>query len=118
MSRPKINEQDKRLVQVNIRLTENESRVINEQAEGSALSPANWIRHKVFTDKFPPLKEAALDVSVYQELNKIGVNLNQAVHKLNQGDTPHDLVKPVHELLDLNKRIINLLLHDRRSEKA
>ena len=116
MSRPKIDEQDKRVIQVNIRLTEKESRSINELANSSGLSPANWIRHKVFTGKFPVGKISAFDASIYQELNKIGVNLNQAVHKLNQGDSPHFLVKPIEECMSLYKHIVILLTHDRKSD--
>jgi hypothetical protein len=84
MSRPKINEQDKRVVQVNIRLTTEESTKVNGYAMACGLSPANWIRQKAFTGKDPPVRMTPLDASIYQELKRIGVNLNQATHKLNR----------------------------------
>lgn len=90
MSRPKVNEKDKRIVQVNIRLTTTEASTIDEYARASGLSPANWIRMKVFTGKFPAIRLSPTDATLYHELKKIGVNLNQAAHKLNQGEFPKD----------------------------
>jgi hypothetical protein len=91
MSRPKINEKDKRVMQVNIRLTTEECNKVNGYATASGISPASWIRQKVFTGKNPPVRMSPLDASIYQELKRIGVNLNQAAHKLNQGDFPMEL---------------------------
>lgn len=105
-------------MQVNIRLTAEESNKINEYATASGLSPANWIRHKIFTGKNPPARLSPLDSSIYQELKKIGVNLNQAAHKLNQGDFPKDLRMIQLELLMLLKRILKTLLHDRQHDQG
>jgi hypothetical protein len=112
MSRPKIDEKDKRVVQVNIRLTEDESSTINEQAEASGLSPANWIRHKVFTGKFPPHKMSPLEAALYQELKKIGVNINQMTHKLHLGEQPHDYRTTQREIVELLDKICKALAHD------
>lgn len=112
MSRPRIKEQDKRIVQVNIRLTIEENAKVNEYATSSGISPANWIRKKVFTGKAPTAKLSPLDISVYQELRKIGVNLNQAAHKLNQGDFPKDLSMIQLDLIVLLKRILKILVND------
>lgn len=117
MSRPKMNESNKRLVQVNIRLTAEESATVNEYATASGLSPANWIRQKIFTGKNPPSRLSPLDASMYQELKRIGVNLNQATHRLNQGDFPKDLRAIQLELLTLFKRILKILLHDRQHDQ-
>jgi hypothetical protein len=118
MSRPKINEQNKRIVQVNIRLTAEENMAVNEHATASGLSPANWIRKKVFTGKVPPARLSPLDTSIYQELKKIGVNLNQATHKLNQGDFPQDLRMIQLELIMLLNRILKAMLHDRQHDQG
>ena len=118
MSRPRVNENDRRIVQVNIRLTIEESNSVNEYATTSGLSPANWIRHKIFTGKNPPARLSPLDASIYQELKKIGVNLNQAAHKLNQGDFPNDMRMIQLELLMLLKRILKTLLHDRQHDQG
>lgn len=118
MSRPKIDDKDKRTVQVNIRLTTDEASTIDEHAKASGLSPANLIRYKVFTGKFPPVKLSPLDASIYHELRKIGVNLNQATHKLHLGEMPEDLSKLLQELQALYGRILKLLLHDRKPDQG
>jgi len=118
MSRPKINDQDKRIVQVNIRLTTEENVKVTEYAKSSGLSPANWIREKVFTGKNPATKLSPLDASVYQELRKIGVNLNQATHKLNQGDFPSELRMIQLDLMMLLNRILKAILHDGQHDQG
>lgn len=116
MSRPRVNENERRLVQVNIRLTAEESTKVDEYATSSGLSPANWIRHKIFTGKNPPARLSSLETSIYHELKRIGVNLNQATHKLNQGDFPIDLRTIQLELLTLLKQILKALLYDGQHE--
>lgn len=118
MSRPKVNDIDRRTIQVNIRLTNDEASTINEHAKASGTTPANFIRHKVFTGKFPPVKLSPLDASIYHELKKIGVNLNQATHKLHLGEKPENLIKLLEELHLLYSRILNLLLHDRKPDQG
>ncbi len=118
MSRPKIEEQDKRIVQVNIRLTAIESSSLNELADASGLSPANWIRYKIFTGKNPPVKLSPLDASIYQELKKIGVNLNQVTHRINQGDLPKEFLTCQQELLVMLNRILNTLIHDGQPDQG
>jgi hypothetical protein len=49
MGRPRVGDQDKRIVQVNIRLTEEEHKKVVQYSQASGLSPANWMRKKVFT---------------------------------------------------------------------
>ncbi len=118
MSRPKVNEKEKRVVQVNIRLTTTEASTVNEHANASGVSPANWIRVKVFTGKFPAVKASPLDASIYYELKKIGVNLNQAAHKLNQGEFPKDYRILQLELTVLLNKILKQLLHDRQHDQG
>jgi hypothetical protein len=118
MSRPKIDEQDKRIVQVNIRLTTKENNTINEYAAASGLSPANWIRQKAFTGKNPPVRISPLDTSIYQELKRIGVNLNQATHKLNQGEFPKDIRELQQQLVVLLNRILKAIVHDGQHDQG
>ena len=118
MSRPKVSEKDKRVVQVNIRLTTEENAKVNEYSTSSGLSPANWIRAKVFTGKVPSARLSPLEASIYQELRKIGVNLNQATHKLNQGDFPKELRMIQLELMTLLNRILKALIHDSQHDQG
>ncbi len=118
MSRPPLNDNDKRVVQVNIRLTTSENDKVTEWATSSGHSPANWIRHKIFTGKNPPTQLSPLDASFYQELKRIGVNLNQATHKLNQGQFPQDLRSIQLELSSLLNKILQMLLHDGQHDQG
>src|SRR5579859_210852 len=114
MARPRKHDIEKRIVQVNIRLTKDEADKVDEYSKASGISPANWIRQKVFTGKFPNPKLSPLDASIYTELRKIGVNLNQVTHQLNLGERPVILMKLQIELEALLNKIVKLLLHDRQ----
>lgn len=116
MARPRINDTDKRIIQVNIRLTVEEHARISQYASASGISVANWMRRKVFTGKFPPVKVSPLDAAVYQELKKIGVNLNQATHKINAGEFPKDYLTRQLELQIILNRILKLLIDDRQPD--
>lgn len=118
MGRPRVNDSEKRLVQVNIRLTADETNKVNQFALASGLSPANWIRAKIFTGKSPAVKMSPIDSSIYLELRKIGVNLNQVTHKINSGEFPKDYLARQLELAELLRNIINLLTHDRQPDQG
>lgn len=116
MARPKVNEQEKRIIQVNIRLTVDEGKRLNEYAASSGMTPANWIRQTVFTGKIPPTRLSQLDAAIYYELKKIGVNVNQVTHKINQGEIPQDYSKLQLELVMLLEKILKQLFHDRKHD--
>lgn len=118
MGRPRVNDNEKRQVQVNIRLTPDENSKVNEFASACGLSPANWIRVKIFTGKFPVVKMSPLNASVYVELKKVGVNLNQVTHKINAGEFPKAYLERQLELAELLKKIINLMTHDRQPDQG
>ena len=59
-----------------------------------------------------------VDVSIYRELKKIGVNLNQATHKLNLGDFPNELTTVQIELVSLLNTILKTLLDDRQYDQG
>ncbi len=118
MARPGKDDTEKRTIQVNIRLTQDEAEKINCYAKASEQSPANWIRQKVFTGKFPVMKASPLEGEIYRELKRIGVNLNQGTHRLNQGDVPKEYQVLQVELITLLKRIIDLLIYDRQPNQG
>lgn len=113
MARPRINDRDKRIIQVNIRLTEAEHAKVIAQAQASGMTPANWIRKVVFTGKFPVAKLSPIDAALYRELKKIGVNLNQVTHKINQGDFPQEYLSCQLELTVMLKKTLSTLTDDR-----
>ena len=112
MGRPRVGDQDKRIVQVNIRLTEDEYKRASQYAEASYLSPANWIRYKVFNGKFPLMKTSPIDAKVFYELNKMGVNLNQITHKINQGEVPKEYLLFTLQVRAKLTEVLKLLSND------
>lgn len=115
MARPRKSDRDRRVAQLNLHLTLEEEKLILDYAEASGLFPPEWVRKKVLTGKFPPIKLSPIEASVYLELKKIGVNLNQAVHKMNQGNFPKEYLTIQMELLRLLSSIHKLLVDDRES---
>ena|ERR1700730_3346548 len=110
MARPVLREEEKRVVQVNIRLTVGENRKVCTYAQASGLTPANWIRQKIFTGKFPAVKISPVEASLYRELRKIGVNLNQAVRQVHSGRSKGVPLSVLDELLAQQQQIIKALL--------
>jgi len=109
MGRPALQEEDKRIIQVNIRLTKEENEIVCNYAEASAMTPSNWIRQKAFTGRFPAIKLSPINAALYRELHKIGVNLNQAIKAMHQGKQPN-LVPILSTLLSQQKEIIKRLV--------
>jgi hypothetical protein len=120
MARPKKNDTEKRVNQLNIRLTKEETAKITGWAKASGQDTAAWCRQRLLTGKFPPPKIALIDADTYKELRKIGVNINQAVHKLNLLGENSDYLTESYHLLAWVKKIGNALLnptHDRQPDK-
>jgi hypothetical protein len=118
MSRPRKDDIEKRQVQVNIRLTRDEADTVENYATASGISPANWIRQKVFTGRFPNLKQSPINAALFQELKKIGVNINQIAHKVNLGEMPGPYLRYQLELLDKLNKIYKLLIDDGQANKG
>jgi hypothetical protein len=110
MGRPKADEEKKRVVQVNIRLTTRENEDLNNYAAASGISPAHWIRHKIFVGQNPPIKTSPLNAAIYQELRKIGVNLNQIAHKVNQGKSLTGFSEAHSALIELLNKVCKALV--------
>ncbi len=110
MGRPVLEQERRRVVQVNIRLTIEEYKKVAAYAQSAGLSPANWIRHKVFTGRFPTVKNSSIEAALYRELHRIGVNLNQAVRHLNSRQSSSISQPVLEELLAMQREIIKLLL--------
>ncbi|MCD8739704.1 plasmid mobilization relaxosome protein MobC [Mucilaginibacter roseus] len=110
MGRPALQEEDKRTIQVNIRLTKQENDMVCNYAQASAMTPANWIRQKAFTGRFPAIKLSPLKAELYRELHKIGVNLNQAVKQVNAGKLSPAFLTILTTLIKTQKDIFNCLM--------
>jgi MobC-like protein len=110
MGRPTLQEEEKRIIQVNIRLTKDENDTVLNYAEASGMTPANWIRQKAFTGRFPTIKLSPVNAALYRELHKVGVNLNQAVKQLHAGKLSPAYLSILLGLIKTQKDILNCLL--------
>ena len=110
MGRPTLQEDEKRIIQVNIRLTKDEHDTVLNYAEASGMTPANWIRQKAFTGRFPAIKLSPINAALYRELHKIGVNLNQAVRQVHGGKLSPVYLTILTSLMKTQKDILNCLL--------
>ncbi len=118
MARKKLTLEMLRTEQINIRLTKKEYAEILELSKGSELSPANWIRKFIFSKRFPKAKMSPITMDTFNELNKVGVNLNQLTRLANSGRLTGNLSGL---LSDLNKHIVQiklLLLNDSETNKG
>ncbi len=115
MARPRKNESEKRTVQVNIRLTSCENQRVTELAKSAGITSANLIRQKFFSGRFPVVKHSPIEIDLYRELHKIGVNLNQATHRINRNEFPGEYLSILIQLSRNVNHAIKLLVDDGRS---
>jgi hypothetical protein len=118
MGRKNLDEKDKRVVQVNIRLTRGEFEKVSGYACASDLTAANWIRKKVFSGRFPVIKLSPIEATTVQELRRIGVNLNQAMHTIHQGELPGYFLRILLDLKTTSAQIINRLVDDSKHDQG
>ncbi|SEJ80733.1 hypothetical protein SAMN05518849_11444 [Sphingobium sp. AP50] len=71
---------------VEIRLTGSDAARLDEEAQGRGLKRTEWVialvRRRLFAKAPPPSADRAAIAQAWRELNRIGINLNQAVHAL------------------------------------
>lgn len=91
MARKKLSPDLIRTEQINIRFTATEFEDVKSQSKGAELSPANWIRKYLFSKRFPKAKMSPITMDTFNELNKIGVNLNQLTKLANSGILTGDI---------------------------
>ena len=116
MARPKVSPAEKRSVKFSFRLTESERGQLLKLAQACGCAPGILIRDKLFTGRFPSPKAARIDIGVYAELKKIGVNVNQLAKQVNSGTVLTAVPALLNDLLRQQDKIINLLILDRDTE--
>lgn len=116
VARPKISPVTKRSIRFSFRVSASEREQLNALAESCGCAPGILIRHKLFKGKFPEQKLAKVDLGVFLELKKIGVNVNQLTRQVNSGRVPFGLLGLLEKLMAQQDKIIKLLIHDSQSE--
>ena len=106
MVRPKKNETALSTTVI-IRLHPDDKKIIQERAKKAMLSVSKYMR-LMSLDGAINIQESRADFALVQELNKIGVNLNQMVKKFNAvGTTPAPaLLSVLSQLQDILFRLI------------
>jgi hypothetical protein len=92
MARPPKDAGNKRSEIFRCRLTPAETLKVRQAALRARLSIADYGRAMLLTGQVQVRKELALNPEVFDQLRRIGINLNQAVHRLHAtGEIPPDL---------------------------
>jgi len=118
MARKKLPPELIRIEQINIRLTAMEFENVTLLSKSAELSPANWIRKYLFSKRFPKAKMSPINIDTFNELNKIGVNLNQLAKLANSGRLEGDITFFLMKLNEHLTKIKMLLLDDSETNKG
>lgn len=85
MARPRLGEGERRTRTLGVRLTAGEAEALSEQAQTAQLSMGAYVRRRALGQRVRVAEERRLGAAELQELNRIGVNLNQIARRLNSG---------------------------------
>ena len=83
---------------VPIRFTVDERDALLKRARESRLSLSEWVRRAVFSRKLPPQAAPEVNRETYQELARVGNNLNQLVRAIHRGELPQTSLGRLPEL--------------------
>ena len=108
MGRPLKNIDEKRSIQIVVKLNKAEYKKLLEFKEYYEKTASECVRYLVFNPKPMPPKKAKVDVECVFQLKKLGINFNTYLKKIHQGE-----LKNVD--LGLSKEIISLLKEIQRS---
>ncbi len=98
----------KRVHPIHIRLTADEYQALSQKATSAGVSLSEWVRRAALEQEIPS-KRSEIDVNLYKELTRIGININQLARAANtavhQGYCPQPAPSQWQELYDLLKRL-------------
>ncbi|MCV0381727.1 plasmid mobilization relaxosome protein MobC [Nitratireductor sp.] len=99
MARPKKQPADRRTISLSCRLTEAERLIIEQAAIRAGLSASDYVRKQLLTGKVIVRENRSLDHAAYDQLRRIGVNLNQLTRIANRtGNLPRELASLTAEI--------------------
>ena len=94
MARPSKGRDDQLSEMLRCRLRPAEYLRIRQAAQAAGLTLSDYIRRMLLRGEVTVRQSRSLDPDVYDQLRRIGVNLNQAVHKLHAtGQIPPELAR-------------------------
>jgi hypothetical protein len=108
MTRPKKDPATRRTEQVNLRLTRTEHLKLEEAAYTAGIALSEYIRVQALKGRVVVQQKQSLDHAAFDQLRRIGVNLNQLTRLANQtGQMPPDLARTAATLEDFLIRHID-----------
>ena len=116
MARPQKTPNEKKAYRLIARLNADERKQVEFAAKSAGLKPYQFARVKILDGRFPKPLLSEIDLGVYVELKKIGVNINQLARVANSGRFPMDIQSLLSQLSEHLHMISKLLLIDRHSE--
>lgn len=94
MGRPKKQPADRRTISLSCRLTEAERLVIEQAATRAGMSASDYVRKQLLSGKVIVRETRRLDHAAFDQLRRIGVNLNQLTRIANRtGKIPYEIAK-------------------------
>lgn len=93
---------------ITIRLTEDEYEKIKRKAEKINVSVSEYVRNFLSKKEVKIVDKTSLRELIYQ-LQRIGVNINQMVKKVNLNHSDIELKKEIEELEEIYKKLKELL---------
>ena len=110
--RPKIDPAAVRRSTIGVRVSAAEYAALRTRAEHMGLTPAQFLRHTALTRRLPSPPVPAVNRDEYVNLARLAGNLNQLVHRANQGQNVI-LTDPLVQLLraeinDLRQALLGL----------
>ena len=83
MARPRLDDEERRVRTVGVRVTAAEAAELRERAQAARLSMGAYLRRRALGQRVRMAAELRLGAAELRELNRIGVNLNQMARALN-----------------------------------
>lgn len=112
MGRPKKNTDEKRDIQIVVKLNKAEYRRLHQLMAFAETNASEVVRQLVFKERLLKPRTPILDAQTYTQLKRIGNNLNQYVKAVHQTKTTHmdrQIVVELQETLELiGERILKL----------
>ncbi|MCP4912932.1 MAG: MobC family plasmid mobilization relaxosome protein [Oligoflexia bacterium] len=88
-----------------VRFTERERERLYELGKRHSLSLSSLIRRLSLKKRLPPARVQEINLKTYQELCRIGNNLNQLVRAVHQWQIPDDYTEQFQELKSIIKKV-------------
>lgn len=107
MPRPRLRDRQRRSRRVSVYISPDEWAVLDERSAQAQLSIPEYLRQRGLLDRLQIESPRRLDAKTFQELHRLGVNLNQVVRLLHRRRGAETGLK---EILDQVQRLLHRLM--------